>query len=67
MVEKILDWWFDYVIALPLTCTQKSPQRIIRMVGLILLFLYLPVAMFAMLPVIPLILAMIVEDAWKGE
>lgn len=67
MCERFVDWIFDYVMALPLTCTDQSEYRSVRLLGLLLfVFWFVPVT-FISFPFFVLgMLGMIVEETWTG-
>lgn len=56
-MDKIIDWVDDYIIALPYTLTENSHFKLIRIIGLLLSFVYLPLVILIIgLPYLLLVL-----------
>jgi hypothetical protein len=43
-MDKIIDWVDDYILELPFKLTENSRFKLIRIIGILLSFVYLPLA-----------------------
>jgi len=66
--EEWLEWSFENIVALPLKLTGDSRFRLVRVLGLLGMVPWYPVAGAGLLFVCaPLLIGCIFEGAWKNE
>ena len=67
MCEQVLDWLLEDVYLWPANRLGQSRRRWVRVSGVALLFVWLPlITLPLILPIVFLMIGTIIEGAWKG-